>query len=84
MASVFKIVTTSNNSADDERLMAGARVEIQQLTGENRQLARSLEVRSVIGGQMQFQNGQAIDLSPYLREQIRSVVHRHGYLVYAP
>lgn len=84
MASVLKIVTTSNNSADDERLIAGARVEIQQLTGENRQLARSLEVRSVIGGQMQFQNGQAIDLSPYLREQIRSVVHRHGYLVYAP
>lgn len=84
MASVLKITTLSSEGADDEFLMEGARVEILRLPGDNRRLARSLEVRSVVGGQMQFQNGQAVDLSPYLREQIRAVVHRHGYLVYAP
>lgn len=60
----------------------GSFVEIHKLTEPERKLFRSLEIRSVIGAEMQFENSQKIDLTPHLTSQIRSIAHSHGFVIY--
>lgn len=77
-------VVTRDEYSDINRLEIekGALVEVHKLVDSKRKLLRSLEIKSVTGAQMVFENNQAVDLSGHLADQIRAVVHRHGFMIY--
>jgi len=66
------------------KILKGARVEISQLTEPDRKLYRSVAIRSVVGAQLSYESGQSVDMSPHLLDQIDSIAHKYGFMVYKP
>lgn len=63
----------------------GAMVEVHKLVGEKRAaLYRSLEIRSIVGAKMSFENDLSLDMTPHLTDQIRAIARNHGFSVFRP
>ncbi|MGZ3724132.1 MAG: hypothetical protein ACXVA9_14410, partial [Bdellovibrionales bacterium] len=59
----------------------GAVVEIYKLTDSARILSRSLNIRSVTGGTIQYEQGKSVDISPYLKDIINSVAQNYNFII---
>lgn len=64
----------------------GAVVEIHKLQQKDekdiRKLFRSLEIRAVEGAEMEFGESHKVDISQYVKDQIRAVAHKHNFTIY--
>jgi len=67
-----------------ETVQLGADVEIQALTDQNRVLFRLMQIRSVLGAQIPYDNNQFVDVSPYLKDQINAIAHNYNFMIYNP
>jgi len=69
---------------DGVKIRKGAKVQIEKLVGSSRVLYRSLQIRNVVGAELSYEAGQKVDISPHLKDQIDSVAHEFGFMVYKP
>lgn len=68
----------------DARILKGAKVEVFKLTDNKRTLYRNLQIRSVIGAELNYIDGSKVDIGPKIRDQIDAIARRFGFMMYAP